>query len=132
MLARKLIAKVVESSGGGDTQTVTTGISGLNPDRLRGYQSATSTGSITDGTSNIYSGAAITRLIWDEGSSVYELNITGATNSGWSTLTIDGTKVLTRTSATFSAGGIWVWITGDNITTQAFGTNGTSHTCVFA
>ena len=132
MLARKLIAKVVESSGGGDTQTVTTGIFGNSPDRIRGYQSSGSIGSITDGTSNIYSGAAITKLIWDEGSSAYELNITGATNSGWSALTIDGTKVLTRTSATFSAGGIWVWATADNVTTQAFGSNGTSHTCVFA
>lgn len=112
------------SGGGGgagllDTQTVTAGGSGtaLNQDRNRGYSSG-SIGSITDGTSNIYSGAAITDAYWDENlgspnSQLIVLKITGATNTGWTTLTIKNgattTATLTRASASFTAGGTWIW-----------------------
>lgn len=121
--------------GGLDTQTITTGTAGTagNQDRVRGWSSP-SIGSINDGTSNIYAGAAITGFFFDENGGTgmyYGLSITGATNSGWTQVTIDGTKVLTRASATFSSG-TWTWTTTDTIATQAFGANGTNHTCVFS
>lgn len=125
------LAGTSKGTGAGlDTQTVTTGTLGTAPDRIRGYNG--SIGSIVDGTSNIYGGAAITQFIYDEGggSAKYVLTISGATNSGWTEITIDGVKVLTRATATFVAG-TWTWFTADTIVTQAFGANGTTHVCVF-
>lgn len=118
-----------------DTQTVTTGAAGTAPaqDRSRGYGIGVPfIGSISDGTSNIYGGAAINYLYWQEDAAVpsYYLAITGATNTGWTTLTI-GSKVLNRTAATFASGS-WTWTTADTITTQAFSTGGSSISCVFA
>lgn len=129
------IAALAAAAPGGatlDTQTVTTGSTGSgNPnfDRRRGFDSGVQ-GSISDGTSNIFGGAAITKFYWDETTITYVLAITGATNSGWTQVTIDGTKVLTRASATFSAG-TWTWATSDTVTTQAFSTASSNHTCVF-
>lgn len=117
------------SGGGGDTQTVTTGAAGLAPDRRRGFI-VSDIGSIVDGSSNLYGGLAIEELCYLEAEG-YVLNIPGATNSGWTQLVIDGSKTLLRSSATFGLGR-WVWATADTITTQAFGANGTSHTCVFS
>ena len=121
------------SSGasGLDTQTVTSGGSGtaLNQDRLRGFI-VSNIGSIAPGTSSLYAGAAVTNLYWDEFNGDYQLAITGATNSGWTTLTINGTKALTRASATF-ASGVWKWATTDITGVQALGAIGTVHTCVF-
>lgn len=114
-------------AGGGtgthlDTQYVTTGAFGtaIDQDRLRGFVNGL-IGSINDGTSDVYSGAAITDLYWDEnlGSPLYYLSITGAANSGWATITIDG-KTLFRPSATYSSG-TWIWSTTDTAGTQAFG-----------
>jgi hypothetical protein len=118
-----------------DTQIVTTGGSGVSPDRLRGYDSSPSLGSIFDGTSNIYSGGAITELYWDEngggGAQRYRLTISGATNSGWTTLTI-GNETLLRTSATFNSfTQSWTWSTADLIFSQAFGDIGSTVTCTF-
>lgn len=122
-------------SGGShlDTQTVTSGTSGTAPaqDRIRGYISG-SQGSITDGTSNLYAGAAITSALYNENGGTgmyYYLAITGGTNSGWATMTV-GTTVLSRTSATFSSG-TWTWTTTDTVATQAFGANGSVHTVYF-
>lgn len=141
MLAGWFRAHPVGASGGGggggggglDTQTVTTGASGTAPiqDRVRGFISGT-LGSITDGTSNIYSGAAITALYWDEneGISSYVLTITGATNTGWTTITI-GSVTLYRTAATFSSG-TWTWTTTHTAGTQAFGSAGNIKTVTFA
>ena len=120
-----------------DVQTVTTGTSGTAPaqDRLRGFSGGL--GSIDDGTSNIYSGAAVTTLMWDEngggGAQRYVLEITGATNTGWITLTIQssaGTATLLRASGTFSSGQ-WLWTTTDVLGTQAFGGLNTVVTCTF-
>ena len=104
--------------GGGshlDTQTVITGQDGraIDGNRRRGFISGV-IGSISDGTSNLYAGAPITSLYWDEGggSAYYTLAITGAVNSGWVTITI-GTTVLNRVDATFS-GGTWIWTPADN------------------
>lgn len=114
-----------------DTQTVTTATLGSVPDRIRGFGSGVF-GAINDGTSNVYAGAAITSLYYDEngGSGMfYYLAITGAANSGWTTLTI-GSTVLDRASATYSSG-TWTWSTADTISTQAFGGNGDNIVCYF-
>ena len=116
-----------------DTQTVTTGGTGtaLNSDRQRGFISG-SIGSIADGTSNIYSGGAITGLYWDEGAgggATYVLTIPTATNTGWTQVTI-GVKTFTRASATFTSGS-WYWNTTDTVSTQAFGTIGSNVTATF-
>lgn len=116
-----------------DTQTVTTGTNGtaVEQDRVRGWDETSVVGSISDGTSGIYSGAAITGLYWSEngGAALYELVIPSATNSGWTTLTI-GSKVLLRASAVFSAG-VWTWTTTDTVANQALGGAGSTRSCVF-
>jgi len=111
-----------------DIQTVTTGASGTAgaQDRIRGYSTVSGVGSIVDGTSDIYGGAAITELHWFEnfGSPYYALTISGATNSGWETLRIGGTD-LSRASASFSSGA-WTWnAPGSTVGSQAFGSGGT-------
>lgn len=117
-----------------DAQTVLSGARGsvIDSDRLRGFEQSTVIGSISDGTSNVYSGSAITALHWFEnyGSAIYALDIPGAANSGWTTLTI-GSTVLLRTSAATFAAGRWEWTTTDTISGQAFGGDGSSHPCVF-
>ena len=121
-----------------DTQTVTTGGIGtpLEQDRQRGYSTG-SFGSIVDGTSNIYGGAQINHLFWDEGGGEgfqnYFLGIAGATNSGWTTLTI-GTKTLNRVDAIFNffaSVGNWTWPTSDLASEQAFGAIGSIKVCTF-
>lgn len=106
-----------------DAQTVTTGASGTAgaQDRIRGYSTLSGVGSITDGTSNVYAGAAITELYWYEntGAPYYYMAITGAANSGWTSVIINGTKTLDRASATFSSG-TWNWATSDTAGSQAF------------
>jgi hypothetical protein len=120
----------------GDTQTVTTGADGTAGagDRRRGFISG-AIGSVTDGTSNIYGGAAVTNIYWDEGDTFgepsYVLTITGATDSGWTTLTIGGTETLYRIDATFGSG-TWLWPTVDSASTQAFGLAGSVKACVFS
>lgn len=123
-----------------DIQTVTTGATGTAPlqDRVRGWSSTGPVGAINDGTSNIYSGATIANLFWSEngggGAQYYYLAIVGATNTGWTTLTIQssaGTATLLRTAATFGAGANWTWTTTDIVSTQAFGAASTVVTCTF-
>lgn len=107
-----------------DTKTVTVGADGaaINVSRRRGYIFSV-IGSINDDVSAIY-GGTIGSVYWDEGSSSYYLSIGGATNSGWTSLTI-GTKTLLRSSATFAAG-TWGWGSSDTVLTQAFGANGST------
>lgn len=106
-----------------DTQTVTVGTSGSAgfQDRIRGYLSPT-LGSISTGSSSIYGGATITALAWLEtgptGAGYYYLAISGAANSGWTSMVI-GTDTLLRASATYSSG-TWTW-TGYNVGSQQFG-----------
>ena len=125
------------TGGGGtlDTQTVTTGASGnaVDLDRIRGWYQAGGLGSISDGTSNIYGGAAITEFFWNEngGTPEYQLTITGATNTGWTQVVIGGTKTLTRSSASFGSG-TWIWSTSDTAGSQAFGALGNVKVCVFS
>ncbi len=114
-----------------DTQTVTVGGTGTIPDRLRGYTSGL--GSIVDGTSNIYGGATVQTIWYEEngssGNQIYKLSINGATNSGWTTLTI-GSKALNRVDATFATGN-WTWPTADLLSNQAFGFIGSVVVCTF-
>tara|TARA_R110002153_G_C13294507_1_gene495139 strand:+ start:1542 stop:2036 length:495 start_codon:yes stop_codon:yes gene_type:complete len=116
-----------------DTQTVTVGeyISGSNPN-LRGYGFGPTTGgSISDGTSNMYSGAAyytIDTLIdlsnglgW-----LVQLIINGTQpNSGWTTMTIDGVA-FDRADISFhsvsSGKTYWVWGDSPRPQTNPFGT----------
>ena len=116
------MALLGSSSGLLDTQTVTVGVFGSVPNRLRGYGGGF-LGSIVDGTSNIYAGAAINNIEFVEdgsgaGAGYYYLAITGAANSGWTSMVI-GTDTLLRANGTYSSG-TWSW-SGYNIGTQQFG-----------
>jgi hypothetical protein len=116
----KLVAPASGGSGsyaGGslDTQTVTSGASGTAGagNRRRGFITG-SLGSVNDGTSNLYSGAAIRELASEENSGFdVILIITGVqSNSGWTSMNVGGNHVLTRASATFSTAGgnsSWTW-----------------------
>lgn len=121
--------------GGGiylDTQVVTVGGTGtaIDQNRRRGFLSG-SFGSISDGTSNIFGGAAITAVYYDEayGTPFYALTITGASNANWERLTI-GSKVLTRASA-FFVSGTWTWNTTDTAGMQPFDGPGSVRTIYF-
>jgi hypothetical protein len=122
-----------------DRQTVETGDSGNDPpDQQRGFSFA-SFGTCDDGTSNIYSGARINRLLWREnpGPGVYVFELNGErANSGWTTLTIvgNGTKVLARASASYSSAFTstqWSWSTTDDVSTQVFGIVSSTAVCTF-
>ena len=97
-------------NAGLDQQVVTAGSSGIIPDRFRGYSASIPIGSIVDGTSNIYGGAAITELYHEETNDAVHLRITGAVNSGWTRMEIVGQLNLLRASASSFAGNEWVWI----------------------
>lgn len=120
--ALAMMLPMVQGSGssytGGalDTQTVTTAGDGtaVSGNRRRGFISS-ALGSINDGTSNVYAGAAITELAAEEqgvgaGWIIY-LKITGTlANSGWTSINIGGSNVLQRSLATFvQSGGITTW-----------------------
>lgn len=111
-----------------DTQTVTSAVlnGGTNPYyTYYGYSDGTGTpssfGSIADGTSNIYSGAAIKGLYFYEegytsppvGYTVRQVKLVIAgsqANSGWSNIKI-GSTTYSRASATYSASTntTWTW-----------------------
>jgi hypothetical protein len=128
------IARMVQNLGSGsygggssDTQTVTSGASGsaVNGDRVRGFVTG-SLGSIADGTSNLYSGAAIRELASVENTDFdVVLQITGVlANSGWTSMNVGGTHVLLRADAGFSTAGgnsTWTWTAAG----QLFGSSGT-------
>ena len=118
------------SSAGLDTLVVVTGTDGTAPNRNRGFSVGTY-GTCTPTTSSIYGGADISALAWSEsnGAPFYVFTVFGATNSGWTKLTI-GSTVLNRVDAAF-AFGIWTWTTTDTITTQAFGSSGDTIVCTF-
>ena len=109
----------------------------------RGYSFSGGHGSISDGTSNLYSGAEIREIKyqWD---TTYDisgvlLTIVGANlaNSGWTTLTI-GSESYLRTNANYATIGnqtFWSW-PGEtdedyNGGSDPFGATGTTTTCVF-
>ena len=107
-----------------------------------GFSSSGSFGSISDGTSNLYSGAAIVQIqyTWDTYYPVSGVSLQidgiGRANSGWTTLTI-GTTSYQRSSAQYAgnAGGdtYWSWFAGTDNTGAGnpFSGTGTTTTCVF-
>ena len=127
-------------AGGGplDRQSVTVGGTGTAPaqDRLRGFSTVNVLGSISDGTSNLYAGAPITELYYDEnlGNGIQTLKITGTlANSGWTTMTV-GTTAYTRSAATFTqAGGAtqWQWTGLGLFTSNPFSAIATVTSVVF-
>lgn len=97
-----------------DTQTVTVAESGTTPNRLRGFYSGV-LGSISDGTSNVYGGDAILRMVFDEsGGNAFILLISNShPNSGWNAINnvTDG-LTLSRASASYADLGTeteWRW-----------------------
>lgn len=100
-------------------------------DRTRGFIGG-GIGSISDGSSNIYSGANIPAFYWDEfgGAPQYVLTITGASNSGWTQVVLNGTTTLLRASASF-ASSTWTWSGAPPLGSQAFGSSGSTVNAVF-
>ena len=107
---------LMASGGVLDTQTVTTGSSGVAFNRFTGYRSSPVLGSISTGTSNLLGGAPVRSIYWGEGGggggkfTVFELTGTFA-NSGWAQMKVGATTYL-RSSASFLANaGVtqWVW-----------------------
>lgn len=76
-------------------------------------------GSLSDGTSNIYSGASILAIVvdWDI-TGTLQFRVNGSvSNAGWTTITVNGTTY-NRTSATYSTGGgftNWLWDLGTSL-----------------
>ena len=80
-------------------------------------------GSISDGTSNLDSGAPITRLSWSSANIVQFMVSGNRANSGWTSMSING-QTFTRSSATYSYNSgdnytHWYW---QSVTTNPFGT----------
>lgn len=118
--------------------SLTTGNTGSVGFRYRGYDdgsfSGTAIGSISPTTFTLNGGSIIEALLYDEDASQYLFQVSGGTNSGWTSMDIGGLLTLTRSSATytFSAGNsYWTWTTSDTIATQAFGGLGASRTINF-
>jgi hypothetical protein len=114
---------------------VTTGGDGSsgNNDRRRGFVLG-QIGSINDGTSDLYSGAPISALYWDESGDhvIFEIQGTWA-NSGWTTMNVGGLS-FSRVSASFAQVGgdtQWVWNAFYGPTTNPFGIIGTVKTVTF-
>ena len=148
------------SGGGGgggsnlDSQTVTVGThtqsfsggSGLpaSTGHWRGKftNSYATAGSISDGTSNLYSGASIVELYytWNTvyGASYLAMRVDGTNkaNSGWTTLTV-GTTAFQRTAASYNGSTQgdtqWTWTTSGDLTgaNNPFAASGQTTTCVF-
>jgi len=104
-----------------DTQTVTVGSSVSQYVTWRGYDGDTvNIGSISDGTSNLYSGATI-NYIRNLNNSSTQFAVQGnRANSGWTTMTIGGVD-FARADASYSASSTatsWTW----SPTSNPFGT----------
>ena len=99
-----------------DTQTVTVGSDVSQYVTWRGYSASSPViGSISDGTSNIYSGSVI-KYIRNLNNSTTQLRIQGVhSNSGWTTMTINGVD-FARADASFSTNtdSQWVWSPTNN------------------
>lgn len=86
-----------------DTQTVTIGV--YNSTRI-GYAGVSPTfGSISDGTSNMYSGAAYEAAYWDSSQSSFRIQINSTSqlaNSGWGGISFPDGAFLAREAASTS------------------------------
>ena len=108
-----------------DTQTVTRGTTTTGTDpytEYSGFAASPAIGSISDSTSNVYSGATITNLYFAQTAQIspavgyvsrqliWRLSSEVA-NSGWATMLV-GTTTFTRATATFNTGtgySQWTW-----------------------
>ena len=108
-----------------DTQTVVIGSRNDFGYVSTGYKSTGSgTGSITDGTSNVYSGAAINDIYHISTLNRLYFTLAGVrANSGWTTMKINGIS-FTRASASFTTSSTttWYW---SSVTSHPFGSSGT-------
>lgn len=121
------IAAIAGSSGITllDTQTVTKGTTSSGSDPITQYTGQRSAplsptcGSISDGTSNVYSGAAISGCYFLETAYLGQIGArqviwriaSEVANSGWSTMLVDVTT-FARADATFTTGtgySQWLW-----------------------
>jgi hypothetical protein len=96
-----------------DTQVVTSGVSGVAPNRAFGWANfGTPFGSISDGISDI-TGTAIKGMYWSEGANQLMFAVSGLwANAGWTTMTIAGMYGVNRASAQYlqNAGDTyWSW-----------------------
>lgn len=106
---------VIKMGGMGalDQQQTTSGVSGVLPDRKRGFSTTFAIGSSVDGTVNLDgTNRAITELYHDETTGLLHLKVTGVTNTGWTTMRIVGQVDLLRASGTFAANE-WTWATAN-------------------
>ena len=115
-----------------DTQTVTVGTATTQPSNPYiiwwGYNGDSFIhGSVSDGTSNMYSGATYVAIdsftVSDDPSYGYTtlLYIQGSLpNSGWTTMTVDGVA-FNRTDATYTQAATTSWVWGNATTTSPFG-----------
>lgn len=103
-----------------DQQIVT--VAGWKEFGIQNYGFATGKGSISDGTSNLYSGITITKLHHETfglDAFIFFTVSSNVTNSGWTSMVINGTTYL-RSSANFSSSKEWRW--SIPYTTYPFGT----------
>ena len=109
-----------------DTQTVVIGSRNDFGYISTGYRgTSNTTGSVTDGTSNLYSGAAVKDIYHISTLNRLYFSVLGSlANSGWTTMKINGIS-FARTSASFTTSGgntTWYWA---SITSHPFGSSGT-------
>lgn len=118
MLPIKVMAIQV-AAGPLDTQTVTVGRKGsaVFNNRRAGFSTfGTAMGSVSDGTSNIYGGASVLRIDSEEVAPddySFYLTIGGnRANSGWSSMTVNGTILLRASANSYAFDGTnttWEW-----------------------
>ena len=118
-------ATLLMAAGGSgilDTQTMTVGSNGSPGSQNFGFLNGV-IGSLSDGSSNIYGGAAILAIRSVETSGAVILTITGIlANSGWTNMAISGFGTFARADAAQSNSGgntSWTWASG------SFPTSGT-------
>lgn len=122
----------MRKSGAGvlDTIALTTDVTGLVGERVRGFVSGQQ-GSISPTTSAIYGGASIIQITQDQLSGVVTFEVAGLkAQAGWTNMIVDGTTTFTNASSTYiqSAGNTyWQW----SAATNPFGTVGSTHTLTF-
>lgn len=113
-----------------DEQTVTVGTRFIYYQTWFGYWSQISIGSISDGTSNLYSGASIIGVHHSSSNRLYFYVSGNRANSGWTSMTVGSTTVQ-RTSATYTNNTTWVGWYWDSIS-NPFGSSGSNTTVTWA
>lgn len=117
-----------------DTQTITCGTDFTGPGTYVAgflvdyFGTGSNLGVISDGISNIYSGAPITGLFVDTATPIVQFRLQGSrANSGWTTMNISGTAGsfnYTRSAAAYSSNSTvtsWTW--GGGLATDFTGLN---------